>query len=359
MDQIVEMILEEYDEKEELLRQLEKEVKQRLNDVLVARGVSNFHITHRVKDRESLKGKLIRKSGKYRSIFDLTDLVGFRVICYFSDRVDESAAVISESFDIDWNNSCDKRTLIAPEAFGYLSLHYICHLPKGCGYSDELCEIPFEIQLRSMLQHTWAEIEHDLGYKTELAVPREVRRDFARVASLLEVADSYFLMIKNKLADYEVEVDERVREDKADDMNLNRVTLNAFMESNSDIRRITQEIASISGAEIIKVSYDHYLPLLKFLGVETIGDLKKMASEQGENAVAISRKILEDSEIDELISSVSLYYLCRATLIYVSYTKEQIIEFYKIDEKDDKRAERKAEYVIRQKNKIANTNSGG
>ena len=84
-----------------------------------------------------------------------------------------------------------------------------------------------------------------------------------------------------------------------------------------------------------------------------------MASEQGENAVAISRKILEDSEIDELISSVSLYYLCRATLIYVSYTKEQIIEFYKIDEQDDKRAERKAEYVIRQKNKIANTNSGG
>ena len=72
------------------------------------------------------------------------------------------------------------------------------------------------------------------------------------------------------------------------------------------------------------------------------------------NAVAISRQILENSEIDELISSVALYYLCRATLVYCPYTKEQIIEFYKIDEQDDKRAERKAEYVIRQKNKIVN-----
>ena len=354
MDQLVEMILNEYDEKKELFKQLENEVKYRLNDVLRSKGVSNFHITHRVKDRNSLKGKLLRKNGKYHSIYDLTDLVGFRVICYFSDRVDEAASVISESFDIDWNNSCDKRTLIAPEAFGYLSLHYICHLPKDGGYSDELCEIPFEIQLRSMLQHTWAEIEHDLGYKTELAVPREVRRDFARVASLLEVADSYFTIIKNKLTDYEVEVKERVKADEADDMNLNRITLGVFMESNDDIRHLTDEIAAISGAEIIKVSYDHYLPLLKYLGIETIGDLKNLAKEQGENAVAISRNVLENSEIDELISSVSLYYLCRATLVHRPYTKEQIMEFYMIDEKDEKRAERKAQYVLKQKDKMVN-----
>ena len=63
----------------------------------------------------------------------------------------------------------------------------ICSLPKDKGYPEELTEYTFEIQFRTVLQHAWAEIEHDLGYKTEFGIPLDVRREFSRVAGLLEI----------------------------------------------------------------------------------------------------------------------------------------------------------------------------
>jgi ppGpp synthetase/RelA/SpoT-type nucleotidyltranferase len=53
------------------------------------------------------------------------------------------------------------------------------------------------------LQHAWAEIEHDLGYKTALGVPRNVRRQFSRLAGLLEIADTEFASIRDRLSSYE------------------------------------------------------------------------------------------------------------------------------------------------------------
>lgn len=63
-------------------------------------------------------------------------------------------------------------------------------------------DLKCEIQIRSILQHAWAEIEHDIGYKNEIAIPKQMRRKFSRIAGLLEIADQEFVQIRSELEDY-------------------------------------------------------------------------------------------------------------------------------------------------------------
>ena len=148
-----------------LYQQIEPLVLERLDNALSKQEGSLYHITHRIKTADSICGKLERKPDEYPNLYSIRDILGFRIICYFSDEVDEAAKLVSEAFRVDWSKSKDKRELIKPDAFGYLSLHYICSLPENSGYTEQLSSLLFEIQMRTMLQHTWAEIEHDLGYK--------------------------------------------------------------------------------------------------------------------------------------------------------------------------------------------------
>ncbi|TMR94372.1 GTP pyrophosphokinase [Nonomuraea basaltis] len=104
----------------------------------------------------------------------------------------------------------DKRKALDPDRFGYLSLHYVASLDTR---RAELAEYKrfanngFEIQIRSILQHAWAEIEHDLGYKSRLGVPSTTRRRFSRLAGLLELADAEFVSIRDELRLYEKRVE--------------------------------------------------------------------------------------------------------------------------------------------------------
>ncbi|EGW37927.1 RelA/SpoT domain-containing protein [Desulfosporosinus sp. OT] len=139
-----------------------------LKGILQLKGINVHSITSRVKSRESLKRKANREDDKYTKLEDITDLAGIRIITYFADQVDLIASFVEEEFEVDRSNSVDKRELIDPEKFGYLSLHYVVKLPP---FRLQLIEYQrfkdckLEIQIRSILQHTWAEIEHDLGYK--------------------------------------------------------------------------------------------------------------------------------------------------------------------------------------------------
>ena len=161
-----EVILEEYrNTKEEYIR-LGDIVASKLKDAVHNAGIEVLAIEHRIKEEKSLEGKLELKGEKYASLKDVTDILGARIICYFSDEVDKVAALIKEMFDVDFDKSVDTRAQLNPDSFGYLSLHYICSLKESDGYDEKLCGYKFEIQIRSILQHTWASINHDLGYKS-------------------------------------------------------------------------------------------------------------------------------------------------------------------------------------------------
>ena len=311
----------------ERYKRLEPIVDARLDQIFDKDADRLMLIMHRIKTEESIKEKMERKQGKYQSIHDMTDILGFRIICFFSNDVDRIAQKVSEHFRVNWNRTKDKRKLIDARAFGYLSLHYICALPDE---NDELSDLWFEIQIKTILQHSWAEIEHDLGYKSEIEVPWEIRRGFSKAASLLETADDIFSGIYGLLDDYKNRVKTDVESESLDDLFFDRHTITEYTLHNRDYRNLLDEIASITDAHITEGVPKSQLPLIRFFGIETLGDMSRLIREKHDLTMELARKTLQDSGLDELISTVAYYYLFRAILISGDYSRERIHEFFSL-----------------------------
>lgn len=166
---------------------------QSILSMLLQKQCLHIHsITGRTKNEQSLAGKLCKKNDKYKNLTDITDLCGLRIITYYEGEVDQIAGLIREHFSIDEVNSIDKRKSLAPNQFGYASLHLIVNVPVSekslPAEGPASCKV--EIQIRSLLQHAWAEVEHDLQYKNQAGTDEEAKRRFSRLAALLELADS-------------------------------------------------------------------------------------------------------------------------------------------------------------------------
>ncbi len=286
-------------------------IKVVLDDALAESGIEPMQVACRIKTRDSLSEKILRKAGKYQDIHDITDIVGLRVIFYYSDQVDAFSKILEKTFSINHLLSIDKRQIIPAMSFGYLSVHYICTLSVDEGYPAELSQIPFEIQLRSVLQHTWAEIEYKLGYKSDISIPREIRREFARIAGLLEIADERFTAVRKEIENYRQHTHENIKNNQADDMFLDLETLSEFISSGTVMTSLITDIASFGNSSIREVSPESYLPRLHNLNIHTIGDLKSACIENREKILSRAKKLLSTYEIDEIVSTVGLYYLCK------------------------------------------------
>lgn len=348
MDLKCKMIMEEYRTQRPDFVQLGDVVSGMLKDITSQNETMYIlAIEHRVKEEKSLAGKLELKGDKYSSLADITDILGCRIICFFADDVDNIAKAIEEQFDIDWENSVDKRAVIGAETFGYLSLHYICSLPFGKGYPDNICGKKFEIQIRTTLQHTWAVIDHDLGYKSEFGIPRAVKRGFSQVAGLLEVADEKFVNLRDDIFAYGDEVREKIKKGEADDLAIDTVSINEYMKRNEKIRAFLQSLADLcDNCEINDISADIYIEQLRFLEIRTLGELDKMLDENKELAIKLAKRMLENTDLDILSSNVGLRFLCRAKLINDGYSYDDIVKFMSITLGDGARAERQAKRVV-------------
>ena len=157
-------------------------------------GIRTSMVDARLKKESSLERKLNRKR-KYQKLTEVTDLIGVRVITYDSDDADRISKVLRDGFLCDWDNCEDKSDRLRAEQFGYRSDHLVVFIPGEP--PSILAGIRAEIQVRTLLQHAWAEIEHDdLGYHSEALVPAEIRRRLARVAAVLEGVDNEFREIR-------------------------------------------------------------------------------------------------------------------------------------------------------------------
>lgn len=216
-----------------------------ISELLHSGGVAVHSISSRVKTRESATRKLTGDPDKYLGYRDLTDLLGVRVITYFPEEVDQVAQILVPEFDVDKENSVDKRASLDPDRFGYLSLHYIAALASSRKRLVEyrrFSDMRFELQIRSILQHAWAEIEHDLGYKAEGALPREMRRRFSRLAGLLELADDEFSRLRADRDRYEEVVSERMA-GAPETLAIDQSTIASLLQNHPLVARVDEVVA--------------------------------------------------------------------------------------------------------------------
>jgi ppGpp synthetase/RelA/SpoT-type nucleotidyltranferase len=193
---IDEVIIKYASEKRATYRLLSEKTKECLSSILISKGIVPHSITSREKDPEELREKITREwEVPVAPLNGITDLAGVRIIAYFPSDVDKIVPLIEKEFNIDSKHSMDKRLSSDPAIFGYASVHFVVEfrpeilkLPEYALFDKMKCEI----QVRTILQHAWAEIEHDIVYKSPGEIPFRVRRRFACLAGLLEIADREF-----------------------------------------------------------------------------------------------------------------------------------------------------------------------
>lgn len=198
----IDKMITQYNTRKNMYEQYTTYLESLLTALIEESDIHYHTISGRTKSERSLYEKLKKGTHKYKTLDDITDIVGVRIVTHFASDVSEIAELIEREFQIDRENSVDKRKQMEVNQFGYMSLHYVAELdPKGLDSDeyDDVTGVKAEIQICSILQHAWAEIEHDFGYKVEKQVPWEVRRAFSRIASLLETADLEFDRIRNRM----------------------------------------------------------------------------------------------------------------------------------------------------------------
>ncbi len=157
-------------------------------------GINYLSVTGRTKTVASFAEKAARTAAG-RPLYDdpttqITDAVGVRVITYVRDDVDAVADVLAEQVTVTDDRDLGQETA-SEGRFGYASRHLMVDLG---GRSTQ-------VQVRTVLQHAWAEFEHDIRYKG--TVPDihvgEFDRRFTLAAGLLELADREFSEIRERL----------------------------------------------------------------------------------------------------------------------------------------------------------------
>ena len=117
LDMHSEMILDEYHEKLPVYEKMKTVILRLLQSCLEENHILVSGLEARVKTEQSLAGKLELKGFKYRSLDDITDVVGARIITFYSDEVDIISALAEKLFEIDWDNSVDKRKMLEIEVW--------------------------------------------------------------------------------------------------------------------------------------------------------------------------------------------------------------------------------------------------
>ena len=134
------------------------------------------------------------KNDKYRytdPINQIQDQLGIRIITLYLRDIEQISKIVEKYY-----RPIEKQKIIpdSEKEFGYEGKHYILFVPDTvlCGVSGQNYPKYFELQIKTLFQHAWAEAEHDLDYKSKHAIHTEEKRKLAFIAAQAWGADQIF-----------------------------------------------------------------------------------------------------------------------------------------------------------------------
>jgi len=232
--------------------------------------IEYLNVTCRVKQFDEAVRKIGRKQYEDPAK-QLTDLSGIRIVTFLESQVTAISKLIRDLFDVDNENSLDRADILGLDRLGYRSTHFVCTLGAQRARLPEysaLGDLKFEIQIRTVLQHAWAELAHDRSFKFAVALPKKIERKLNLYSGMLEIVDSAFDEISREIDSYKNSLDSKqlvqLRDTELDSLSL---------------KRFLDEIGAIQNIPLLTTTAERISNELKQFGIKTIGELEKLASE--------------------------------------------------------------------------------
>ena len=329
----VEKAVEWYSRTRIVYEALAKKVESIVQEILESENINYHSVTSRAKSIPRYEKKA--SEDKYKEpISEIFDMAGIRVITYTDSDARRVHEIINESFEIYPKLSVNKSKELGIDRVGYRSIHCVGALGKNRSQLPEnqiFKDIVFEIQIRSILQHAWAEFEHDRNYKFGGILPKDIRRRLSISAGNLESIDREFDNISQAIENYVKEVKEKT---EIGDLStsINSKSLVAYMEKKF------QPLVEL-GIEPILFVDEMVINELTVMGISTLEQFENIVPKDfverkskyifsGDNFASMIRTILTVYNADEFFRYLKSK---GTTWISMPKTEKIIIESYGVD----------------------------
>lgn len=219
--------------------ELASSVKRIAEEALKRRNIRVHSIEARAKDPASFGRKAAKPSKNDPSkpmytnpINQITDKAAIRIITFFPRTIQDIDEMLQAEFSVI--EHFDKgESLIEEERFGYQSVHYLATINSARTSLPEYERFQtakVEVQVRTILQHSWAEIEHDIQYKSSATIPRDIKRRFMSLAGLLEIADREFQAIQDADRDLAQRAETAISAGTLNDVEITPSALKTYLD---------------------------------------------------------------------------------------------------------------------------------
>lgn len=293
--------------------ELLKQIQQILNDNSIHLG---FPIQHRTKNWPSIKRKL--NLIRIKSLLDIQDLCGLRLVLLFKRDIESVRKIISENFDI--LKEYDTINRLDSNQFGYSSFHMIVKMPGSWfelptlkGFSN----LKAEIQIRTLSQHTWAAASHVLQYQSEENVPKTILRSVYRVSAILETVDIEFERFLDERDKYLSQID------KLSSKEISKTSLNVDLLEKVMVEKLPNKNKSKDE------EYSDLLDDLRFMNIADTSQFIELVDQHLNKAIERDNKASDNIEDDHYFNHTGLIRICLQASNPLKY--EKLAELWKKD----------------------------